>query len=73
MNVDVDVYIGHPYRHIKSGRLYQVLDCGKMKVNDKWSICIIYRPLYANPITTFVRTLDDFKENFNEADNEIEL
>lgn len=68
-----DIYIQHLYVHDKTGKPYAVLDCGKMKINDKWKVCVIYKPLYINPITTFVRSITDFKQNFSEYDNNVEL
>lgn len=68
-----DIYIQHLYVYDKTGKSYVVLDCGKMKTNDRWEICVIYKSLYTNPITTFVRSIDDFKQNFSEYDNNVEL
>ena len=73
IQLEDDIYIQHLYVHDKTGKPYAVLDCGKMKINDKWEVCVIYKPLYINPITTFVRSITDFKQNFSEYDNNVEL
>ena len=52
--------------HIKSGRKYTIFNKCMLKVNDSWEQGIIYEGIDKNTgkPTLFVRTIDDFDENF---------
>lgn len=52
--------------HIKSGRKYTIFNKCMLKVNDSWEQGIIYEGVDKNTGKSilFVRTIDDFDENF---------
>lgn len=66
---------GHVYIYESSGREYEVISSNsRMKLPDgTWTDSIVYVPICSNIINMFVRTVDNFKENFVEKDITIEL
>ena len=54
------------YRHIKYNRLYSIVSMNaKMKLDSgEWVECVIYKPMYENPIEMFSRRKESFLEEF---------
>lgn len=54
------------YRHIKYNRLYTIVSMNaKMKLDSgEWVECVIYKPMYENPIEMFSRRKESFLEEF---------
>ena len=52
--------------HIKSGRNYTIVNKCILKINDSWEQGIIYEGIdkQSGKLTLFVRTIDDFDNNF---------
>lgn len=57
------------FQHNKTGKLYELAqDPCKVKQNGIWSDFILYKALYDNPDGPyFVRTKEDFYNNFTEV------
>jgi len=60
-----EVKIGEVYCHVKSGKLYRVIDEVPIKYGGDWDRCVIYSPLVIDEgSTTFVRLTDEFVQKF---------
>lgn len=45
---------------------YTIVDItSKVKINGEWYNAIVYKPNYKNNYTLFIRTVDDFMNNFS--------
>ena len=56
------IEIGEDYKHIEKGTIYTAAVKTKVKLNGSWYEGIIYTG--KDCIQTYVRTVEDFNENF---------
>lgn len=60
-----DIKVGNKVFHRNPKETYDIVDTSsRMKIDDEWIDCIIYKPNYNNDYTYFVRTIKDFIKNF---------
>lgn len=64
-----DIRVGTTVYHkedVTFKRPYTIFDTNsRMKVNNEWVNCIIYKPEYLNNHNYFTRTVDSFMSNFS--------
>lgn len=54
------------YKHSRTGNTYEVLHKGKMKVENGWTVCIVYKCERSGEI--YCREIKDFHNKFTEVE-----
>jgi len=65
------IKLNEVYRHIKTGGIYRTKEFCKFKETfcGEWLDCVAYEPVEGKK-HTYVRTLDNFAEKFEEVEDE---